>query len=511
MTEFNLANEPWIPAATSRGTTLLSTRELLARAHELRDLDLASPLEEVAVTRHLLAVLHRALDGPRDLDHWVDLYERGAFDSALVDRYLDSVADRMDLFHPHHPFAQTRGLTDTFGFEAIDEMTIARRNWGESRALFQHRPLDHRPSMTPAQAARALLAYQAYDTGGLVKKPGEPTSASAAPLLGCAVVLVKGRSVFETLLSNLLVYDRETKPVHASETDAPAWERDPPPASLPLAKEPKRTPDGWLDQLTWLSRRLELVERGGQVIGFTRCVYQGLSDEAPREPMAAYRLDPKRGILPIGLRVGRAFWRDSHALFRTRDQQSTLRPKTLDQLASLVVEDAVPAAAPFRLDVVGVAANKSRIDLVRVEALRSLGHMLADPAVGETIRHIIALAESLVAAMEKALWNYATKLLSMGDRPPDKGDVKNLVKSLGAASSAWSALGERYFELLDRLIEGRADAPEQFERDAAKDIRALAIGAMSGSATSPRWLKARAVGETSLYRELNARLTKETA
>ena len=115
-TAFNLTREPWIPVEALDGSVCeLSTRHALRRAHELRALADPSPLVVAALTRHLLAVLHRSYDGPQSMKEWVAIATARAFDPSPVDSYLERVEDRMDLFHPTHPFAQTPGLLEGFG------------------------------------------------------------------------------------------------------------------------------------------------------------------------------------------------------------------------------------------------------------------------------------------------------------------------------------------------------------------------------------------------------------
>jgi CRISPR system Cascade subunit CasA len=58
----------------------------------------------VAIHRLLLAVLHRALDGPRDTIEAVEIYEAGQLPEGPVQSYLESWEHRFDLFHPTHPF-----------------------------------------------------------------------------------------------------------------------------------------------------------------------------------------------------------------------------------------------------------------------------------------------------------------------------------------------------------------------------------------------------------------------
>ncbi|MDP3277360.1 MAG: type I-E CRISPR-associated protein Cse1/CasA [Deltaproteobacteria bacterium] len=207
---FDLRDTPWIVVETHSGAFLeCSTRQVLRDAHTLRAIVDESPLVIATLTRHLLAILHRVYDGPKTLRAWQTIVRAGHFDPAAIDAYLDSdsVKDRMDLFHPTHPFAQTRGLVGAFSkyTRAIDELEVVRSSWGGGRVVFRHRPDDGTPiTMAPARAARALLAHHGFATGGLIKFPGEPTSATNAPLLRNAVIVLRGHSLFQTLVSNLL-------------------------------------------------------------------------------------------------------------------------------------------------------------------------------------------------------------------------------------------------------------------------------------------------------------------
>jgi len=520
---FDLTTEPWIPCERQDGSVVeLSTREALARAHELRSVQESSPLESVALHRHLLAVLHRAYAGPRSMQEWVALYRSGAFDAARVDSYLDSVRDRMDLFHPERPFAQVRGLSKKFDADPVDMMTVERRSWGTARALFQHRPEGHRPVMRPGEAARALLAYQAFDTGGLVKKKGEPTSASAAPLTSCAVVLVRGATLFETLVSSLLRYDpAQALPVPGTEDDAPSWEREPQPESLPLAKEPKELPLGWLDQLTWLSRRIELVREGSEVVGFVRCVGKGMAEEAELDPMVAWREVEKVGWRPLAIRADRAFWRDSHVLFEasSRTQQpgtnSHIRPKALDQLGRKEALSVVPEQRKFCLEVGGIATSKSRVDLVRREALPTMASVLADPDAGESVRKALDFAEAAVWSVREALRYYAELALAPGGRKPDPKDVRAQVDALGATAAAWSALGASFQTFLQQLQSDADGAAIAFENECMRVGRTSFESATASGEQSPRWLRARAKAEQKLHRGLasldRTRADKESA
>ncbi|WP_223200802.1 type I-E CRISPR-associated protein Cse1/CasA [Streptococcus pneumoniae] len=62
----------------------------------------------------MLAVLHRALDGPRDIDQWREWWEAGTWDAGAVSTYLDrwrtasTCSPKSD-----HSTSPTRSITGT--------------------------------------------------------------------------------------------------------------------------------------------------------------------------------------------------------------------------------------------------------------------------------------------------------------------------------------------------------------------------------------------------------------
>lgn len=509
MSTFDLTREPWIPAETLDGAVVeLSTRDALRRAHELRALADPSPLVVAALTRHLLAVLHRAYDGPKTMTAWCAIASAGAFDPARVDAYLDRVEDRMDLFHPTHPFAQTRGLRERFAeyVSPIDELEVVRARWGGGRELFRHRPTSPRPTMTPARAARALLAHHAFATGGLVKKPDEPTSATASPLTRAALVVLRGETLLQTLVANLLVYSPdEAKPLPTGgQTDACAWEQPPPPRELRRTDEPKRAPYGYLDLLTWLSRRVELLEDGGAVVGFINAVGQGLAEGSPRDPMVTYRRHEKLGMLPVGIDTSRGFWRESNALFETArgDAAPYERPRAVDLVASPEAIDILGRDVVFDVEVLGIAAEKSRIDAVRFERVQVRARSFDDGDAHAAVNASLDLARRHVSSLRSALWIYARNALAPGGRDPDKNAVSALVDSFAADPAAWSALGVAFEDLLRAVGDDPDAAGDAFASRARDAIREVFRSATARPDTSARWLKARALAERALHQSL---------
>lgn len=500
MTSFNLTRRPWIQVEHMDGrVTELSTRDVLRQAHTLRSLIDASPLVVGALTRHLLAVLHRCYDGPRSMREWKVIASSGAFDSGRIDAYLDKWDERMDLLHPRYPFAQTAGLDKRFaGYETpIDELEVVRARWGGARELFQHRPEEYAPRMSPARVARSLLAHHAFTTGGLIKKPNEPTSATAAPLARSALVTVKGANLFLTLVANLLIYNDAAPVPTGGASDGCAWEQEPPPTALSAAQEPKRRPRGYLDLLTWESRRVQLVHQDGMVTHFINAVFQGLDEGSPLDPMVAYRRDEKRGLLPISIDVDRAFWRDAGALFETTrgDAAAFERPRAIDHVASVDARDVFGDDALYDVEVVGQHPEKSKIHAVRAERVQTRARCFDDPDAGATVRESVQTCSFLVNALQDAVRVYARIALAPDGRDPDAKAVSALADATGARPAAWSTLGVAFEQLMRELVDDPDQAGRQFRTRAMAIVRDVFRDATARADTSGRWLQAQAAAE----------------
>ena len=211
---------------------------------------------------------------------------------------------------------------------------------GNNTTLFDHSFEAEPPALPAARAARGLVARQAYSVGF---GKSSPFYFSDSPLLRGFTVLVSGETLFQTLALNLVRYDEEHPIARArGREDLPAWEQDRPAAPR---KEGSR-PAGYLDYLTWQSRRIHLYpEEDGAFVRF--CQLQQnlkLSEDAPRDPFKCYRKEEKRGWVALSLREERALWRDSHSLMEL-STESHSRPAVFDWVAQIAAE---PGAARRR-------------------------------------------------------------------------------------------------------------------------------------------------------------------
>jgi CRISPR type I-E-associated protein CasA/Cse1 len=323
--------------------------------------------------------------------------------------------------------------------------------------------------------------------------------------LKAAVILIQRATLFETLLCNLNLYaPREGIPSALSaERDLCSWEGDGLPLQIDADKERLVRPTGYLGQLTWLSRRVELVGSPTAVTHFVNAVGVGMDEDAPRDPMVTYRRDEKRGWVPIGISVERAFWRSSDALFEAtrRDDAPFIRPRMFDLLSQHAVHRALPGAT-YALGVHGVEAEKSRVDALRVERIELAASALTNVDARTAVESSLRCAEQAVQALVSALKTFARHVIAPDGRSVENNDLDNFVRSTGAREAAWSALGVHFETLLKDLDDPRA-AARTFEQRTLEVIREVFTRATSASARSGAGLQARAHAERALHGALD--------
>lgn len=412
LVSFDLRSEPWIGVTDLGGRSReVGLREALCRAHEFADVADASPLVVDAVLRLLVAISHRVVDGPRDEATASALRAAGRFDPVAVDRYLEAMAGRFDLFHPTHPFLQVPGLAER-GREISPMARLVPERAGVAKPVF----FDHRlpgEVATAAEAARTLVAWQAFALcRAQAQWPGGAfRAAKDAPASRSAHAMVLGPTLYDTLVGNLVAYDPAAGIPHGTTThDAPAWERE------PLAGPAARVPDGLLDLLTWRSRAVGLVpaERTDGVSDITGVVEHdgetcvGDATDLP-DPFVAFRRRANaREGQSLWLRVevdeARAAWRDSLALLggtATDDAGTLRRPAVLSfhaRLAELGYADST-GLVPLALRGQATESGQNKVHTTRTEFLAAPVAALLDA----DRRDIVALAVTMAEAGDRAL------------------------------------------------------------------------------------------------------------
>ncbi len=285
---FNLIDEPWIGVLDHQGRKHeVSILELFESAPELLRIAGDVRTQEFAITRLLLAFLHRALDGPEDQEQWLELWNAAELPLGRIREYADRVRDRFDLFDPVAPFYQVSGLSGQSDTASGLEKIIADIPNGQP--LFTMRSAAAVSSMAPAEAARWLVHVHAFDPAGIKTGAiGDPTVKKAkgygSSLGWCGQlggILPVGSDMRETLVLNLIARDVDSYVSIGADGDVPPWEREP---DGPAWQQ--RPPRGAVDLYTWQTRRVRLVGDRAAVTGVV------LAKGDVIEPQNLHRLEP---------------------------------------------------------------------------------------------------------------------------------------------------------------------------------------------------------------------------
>ncbi|MBS3965858.1 MAG: type I-E CRISPR-associated protein Cse1/CasA [Truepera sp.] len=495
MTPFNLLDQPWIPVRTLGGTPkLLGIRDTLIRSHELDSIVDASPLVVTSLYRLLLAVLYRAYRGPTSIRQGEDLLEHGRFDIDIIDAYLTPYAHRFELFGDE-PFYQVGDLElpkDT----PISKLAVERAS-GNNKALFDHSLDEQPPALSYAEAARWLVAHQAFALCGGVSGGGLINFTDAPSPRG-VIVLVMGNNLFETLTANLVPY----KDKQIIDGDLPAWEQ-PALRFEELQEDQKRSVTGPASLYTWQSRAVKLLPDNGTV---SRMFYasglQAIGDF--RDPACAYQVPKKQSDsrIPVKFSLDKSFWRDFGTLVPPKGD---LRPQVIEY--GYALEDYLAPQGLLQVTLFGQIARPGQpvVDAWRSEHCPLPTRLLEDASCHTQLENALDLAEDVGKAMRAAGYTLAVNLT-------DTESAGKLLESFPLLRSYWSQLEAHFADFLTDLA--RIDDPERAFESWREVVRSTALDAfrVTSRAVGAKERRALLVAESKLYIELNKLgLKKEVA
>ncbi|MCX7784072.1 MAG: type I-E CRISPR-associated protein Cse1/CasA [Meiothermus sp.] len=441
---FNLVDEPWIPVRVGGKRELFSLEATLLRAREIERPEDSSPLVLAALHRLLLAVLHRALEGPHDATQNAQWITSG-FPEERIKGYLKRFRSRFDLFDPERPFYQIAGYENKP--KSIAQLA-AELSSGTNKLLFDHTQEDNPPAMSPAQSARLLVARQ------MLAIP-EGAGYSPSPVGGAALVLPTGDNLLETLCLNLVPYAPD-------QDDKPVWELDHP------RPNHEQVILGLTHRYTWTSRLIRLVPESLDGETVVRFVHYGPACKLLEgavfnpDPMLAYRItDEKQGTRrAVSFRKNRAFWRDFTALL---PKDSPLSPQVVRVAEKVLHLIGRTTALPTM--VLGATNDKAKFEFWRGELHLLPEAMSANRSeeVYSSLEDALEQAEDLGEALRRAAWVLARNLLSHGGRDPDPDDVRRRVETFPTYEVYWSSLDRAFPKLLECLtVNYRWDEVERF-------------------------------------------------
>ncbi len=434
MSAFNLIEEPWIPVRRLEGERVeLGIRDTLLQAQNIAGIEDPSPLVLAALHRLLLAVLYRALEGPSDINQARAWFKSG-LPAERIHGYLDRWRSRFWLFDDDYPFFQIpRWEPKTWrAWTAL----AAEHNADNAKVLFDHVDVTRPDAVGGAIATRWLLASQTFALGG---GNSDFRYTKAAPSATAAMALPLGRQLEDTLLLNLVPQNRAV-----ISGDLPVWEREP--ESLQSLKDGStRATAGFADLYSWRARAIRLRRDacgGVRTLAFASGVE--CSSKEALDPMLGYRVDDKKGKLPIQFRE-RGLWRDFDSLL---PDDAKLAPAVIEHATALARAD--QARFPRSVMVLGQSNDKAKIEFWRLERFALPAALLGTRSVRSEIHELLAAAEESQQAVWRACRIYARNLLSRGERDPDAKDISQFVKQMPVSAVYWSSLEAAFHEVLSR-------------------------------------------------------------
>lgn len=486
---FNLIDDPWVLVLDHEGETHeVSILGLLEEAPRYARIVGDVETQAFAITRLLLAFVHRALDGPDDEGEWYELWQADQLPVDDIRRYAERVRPRFDLFDPQTPFFQVADLRSESGEVSGLEKMIA--DIPNGIPFFTTRSAAAVGTITPGEAARWLVHVHAFDPAGIkTGAVGDPT-AKGGRGYGSSVgwsgqiggVVPHGADLRETLVLNLIARSAASYVQLGGDDDLPPWEREP---DGPQWQH--RPPRGAIDLYTWQTRRVRLVGNRDGVTGVL------LAKGDMIEPHNLHRLDPhtawrysepqskKRGTdvyMPFTHDPSRSVWRGLHAFLpatagrrsSNREPDPFLAPGVLQWIADLAAQGYLPDGYRPRTRVYGVqygTQNAVYGEIVTDELPLTVMVLRADhPEAGQVAVSAVREAE----AVADELWKLAENVARAGGADTDTG-IGNAVRE-----ELYAALDAQYRGFLSVLAPGvdLEQARVTWSREVYEATRAIA-------------------------------------
>lgn len=123
---FNLLDEPWIRVTWLSGESEeVSLLTLFRDATQIEGIHGEIASQNIAILRLLLAICHRTMDGPEDLEVWREYWSSPGSLGQDASTYLERFRSRFDLRDPEQPFFQVAGIHTASGKSSGLESLIA--------------------------------------------------------------------------------------------------------------------------------------------------------------------------------------------------------------------------------------------------------------------------------------------------------------------------------------------------------------------------------------------------
>jgi len=477
---FVLVDEPWIPCLMIDGTTCeYSLKDVYQNASRIRDIVDPSPLVVASLYRLLLAIHLRAM-GSMDLDLKEKLWDKENLEVGRITDYLEQWSGRFDLFNDERPFYQTPGFV-TEKLTPVHKLA-PERSAGNNKILFDHRLDDEPEPVSPAEASRMLVTAQSYALGG---GRSATTNFTHSPLIGKALVVLRGSNLAETVLLNSVTYD-PNYPLRPLANERPKGEEDRPSWEMDDLEEPggSRAPRGYLDYLTWQSRavRIKFDPNGIKWMWYAQGTQVVMADST-LDPMVSYTRTDENGWKPIGIELGKEPWRGLSSLIQLRSD--TCRPpETIEEAGELMFKRVERAGWESNLKVIGMANDKANVSVWKGVAMPLPPRYLREKTTVSWIDKALTMAEDQASALNTSIWTYARYTLESRKGDADKDAVRNLQTSLEGMPQYWAKVESPFYALIEGMASTNASLPSAELKEWANTLSGIATSVLENVLSS---------------------------
>jgi CRISPR system Cascade subunit CasA len=448
---FNLTTEKWISVVTQDWQKKeLSLIELFEQWDKFKEIQAENPPTNLALYRFLLAILHRAYQGPMDVDHWEEIkIDNGK--KAIA--YLQEKADCFDLFHPEKPFMQDIALLQ------VNPVPIYAIHTMSQCKVFSHEHEWSGYSLSFSEASRLLVRLQGVDITSLrafyVGQSTGNRSAVNTPSINTVNLIIQGNSLKQTLLLNLICYNPSSDfPSPVNGEDLPSWETG------YNGKPIKDIPTGYIHYLTFPWRRLKLFHQDNKINLIAITMGHSLPDTiAPQqwECGIAYREDK-----PIRLSLEKKLWRNADCFLLSAEK--TFRPRIIDWFANLRSEDLIDDWV--HLQIIGFSADKAKPLGWSTENFSVPKVYITEKELATTLKIAIAIAEDhqqIFRSFKGSPYHALAETLN-------NHEAGKLAASLDGESRYWATLDRKFTEFLDALPKDSKEDADGITRYGAIEL-----------------------------------------
>ncbi len=478
---YNLVKEKWIQVIDLNANQIkCSLIELFEEADNIKEVFYESPVEEIAVNRFLqaLTIIITGVTSPNC--EWEDVYNAGKFDTREVKKYFEKYKECFDLFNKERPFYQHQEI---LGNHRRNPMTILFQDASSANnaCLFDHHKDNSSFWLGLDKIAVGLITAQGYSFGGGISRP---TNFRGAPGSSASTFWIKGNNLFESLLLNSQYIEE------LEEESEPAWEK-----KLPISEE--RPAEGYVDYLTWQSRRLKLylpdkvsnfnynpekqevlctTDETGFSIG--RCQGDFQSDNNFTDPLFALRISKDKKTqdtkeYPYKLKENREAWRDSEIFYSAFYGENPDRCGTPPTIISYMKKNPVISDKKFDINIYTVnnSNGQPKVILWRRVVMPFYPQLMKNDENDKSylITQMLNEAEERFKKLKGAVYYFAEYNATNPATEADVYDMKNkyidnknskekeqifkFATNFNLETDYWASLEKKFYNNLQEIVE----------------------------------------------------------